>query len=248
MRSWFGRSAGVLALSMAGCASRLLQPTQPPAPADFFPLADASRWEYVVRHFPGGKAFKFIAVVRGERFVAAAGRRCRVVDETYTGFGGGFAHPVAYCRRGGFLDRVMSIEYQGTRLRDNGLKSVERRFLPVVLAPGISWEGLTNAYQLPDGSGYVVRQVHRAMLERDVVEVPAGRFQDCLRVETKALHNARNRERVIGPTVIFYYVDWYAPGVGLVKTLQTARRGEAQPISQIELLSYDVFAEARRQP
>src|SRR4051795_2871849 len=80
--------------------------------ADYFPLVPRSHLEYVVTGSEGGPHFRFLATVRQDPFVDPDGRRCRVVDEQYTEFDGD-AVPIVYCAEGGYLHRVMSLEYRG---------------------------------------------------------------------------------------------------------------------------------------
>ncbi|MDX1519073.1 MAG: hypothetical protein R3318_03045, partial [Gammaproteobacteria bacterium] len=55
---------------------------------------------------------------------------------------------------------------------------------------------------------------------RDTVKVPAGTFRNCMRIRTegKAFVDAGN---YVGNTVVGVdETSWYAPGVGLVKTVR----------------------------
>jgi hypothetical protein len=195
--------------------------------------------------------------VRGERFIHSLGLTCRLVDETYGGADAAMVaalgetpdaevHPIAYCRKDGFLYRALSLEYDGDDVREIGLGSGEERFLPDGLSSDLSWESLTTAYNLGGGTGYGVRQTHRAFVEADVVEVPAGRFGGCVRVETVAVHSGQFRGKSDADPVVLYYADWYAPNVGLVRTIQSDRPGrEGPPLAQIELLAYDVEGAGR---
>jgi hypothetical protein len=234
----------VLAAALHGCSAALKpEPAQSLAPATFFPLTPDSRWEYAVSRHAGHEVFQFIATVQRNDFVAPDGQACRVVDERYTDVGGGTRFPVLYCSKGGYLHRVMSLEYRGEVLEDNGLKSGELKFLPTDLGQAQSWEGWTNAYRLPDGSGFEVRQLHERVPQTEHVVVPAGQFADCVRVDTTAIHSATGTDgRPIGPRTVFYYADWYAPGVGLVKTEQ--RNAQAEVLATIELVRFEIAAGA----
>jgi len=208
----------------------------------FFPLAPRSHWEYVVRRGVRAQAFRFVATVKQDEFVANDGRACRIVDERYGDLIESDRVPVLYCAEGGFLHRLMSLEYRGDALEDNGLRSGEIKFLPTDLGHAEAWEGRTNAYRLPDGSGFVVQQLHRAGPEATPVVVPAGEFQSCVRVDTTAIHYATDPGgEPIGPRIVYHYADWYAPGVGLVKTEQ--RDTKAQVIATIELVGYQIGVE-----
>jgi hypothetical protein len=138
----------------------------------------------------------------------------------------------------------MSLEYRGGSLEDTGLRSGEARFLPLDLLATPSWEGRINAYQLPDGSGFEVRQFHQVSVQPEPIHVPAGRFERCARVETTAVHSATGPDGgSVGPRVVYSYSDWYAPGVGLVRSEQ--RSATAEVVATIELLRYAIAGEAR---
>lgn len=51
----------------------------------------------------------------------------------------------------------------------------------------------------------------------DVVEVPAGKFEHCLRLEGSGLLNVLADARIGASEVPVVHTEWYAPGVGLVK-------------------------------
>ena len=104
---------------------------------------------------------------------------------------------------------------------------------------------MTTAYDLGGGNGYDVRQTHRAVSEPSVIEVPAGRFTGCIRVDTVAVHGGKHDGQYDANPIVLYYSDWYAPNVGLIRTIQSDRPdtsvpGNGPPLSQIELLAYDV--------
>jgi hypothetical protein len=187
-----------------------------------------------------------VATVRADEFKGPNGHGCRIVDEHYGDRPPEEHSPIVYCTEGGFLHRVMSLEYRGESLEDNGLRSGELRFLPINLGQTHDWEGRTNAYQLPDGSGFEVRQLHQVFIQPEALEVPAGRFELCARVDTTAVHSATGPDgAAVGPRVVYYYSDWYAPGVGLIRSEQ--RSANAEVLATIELVSYQIARGTRSQ-
>ncbi|MFI5394459.1 MAG: hypothetical protein ACHQ9S_02900 [Candidatus Binatia bacterium] len=223
---------------------------------DFFPLHADDTWIYEVARPLRNLRTRMTVRVRGEHYVPSLRRRCRLVDESYAGndaelegssAGGGKAeiYPIAYYHENGFWYRALSLLYSGSEVYDVGLGSVEERFLPDGLGLDLSWDSVTTAYDLGGGNGYDVRQTHRALPEPRLIEVPAGRFTGCIRVDTMALHSNRRDGQYDSAPIVLYYSDWYAPNVGLIRSVQS-NRNDGEPsssgpfLSQIELIAYDV--------
>lgn len=57
----------------------------------------------------------------------------------------------------------------------------------------------------------------------DVIEVPAGKFEHCLRLEGTGLLNVLADARIGASEVPVTHTEWYAPGVGLVKLVRTEK-------------------------
>jgi len=239
--------AGLLiavALTTSACQRPASRHDQP----DFFPLYAEATWVYEIARPTDNARTRMTVRVRGERYIRPLGRQCRLVEESYSvptatrldeGATDTEMYPVAYCNKDGFLSRTMSLEYRGSEVQDAGLGSGEERFLPLGLNGGLTWESITTAYDLGDGNGYGVRQRHRAIRDPGVVEVPAGRFRGCVRVDTVAFQGGRHNGRDDGDPLVLYYSDWYAPNVGLVRTVHSNRLDSA-PAARIELLSYNI--------
>ena len=161
------------------------------------------------------------------------------VEERYTG-GGTFwvleeQEPVLYYRDQGFLHRLFLTRQGGKLVPASG--SGDTRFLPAVLEAGASWDSATVAFQVQTGeTGFQVTHRHVLNLERDVVRVPAGSFSNCIRVDTYSSHGPGSGAH--GDEIVFYYSDWYAPGVGLVRTQQWDDEKRTRERSRIELLDY----------
>jgi hypothetical protein len=246
VRACVGFVAGMLTFT-AGCTRQPETGEQ----SEFFPLHAEDTWVYEVAQPLRNVHTRMTVRVRDERYIQTLGRRCRLVDESYAapdaavGMTTGAAsrpevYPVAYCRKNGFLYRAMSLEYRGSELREIGLGSSEERFLPDGLGAAVNWDSLTTAYDLGDGNGYGVRQMHHAVPEPGMIDVPAGHFSGCVRVDTIALHSGRRNGTYESDPVVLYYADWYAPNVGLVRTVQSDRPDSGAPLAKIELLAYDV--------
>jgi len=245
-RVWVGLLASAL-VSGSACTRSSSETAAP----NFFPLHVDDTWVYEVTRPLRNEHTRMTMRVRGERYLSTLGRRCRLVDETYSAEDAAFGvpaapsgkpeiYPVAYCRMDGFLYRALSLEYHGGEVREIGLGSKEERFLPVAFGTSLAWESVTTAYDLGGGNGYGVQQTHWVVPDSGLVEVPAGRFTGCVHVETVALHAGRHAGANEGEPIVLYYSDWYAPDVGLIRTLQSNRPDGGPPLAQIDLLAYDV--------
>ena len=71
---------------------------------------------------------------------------------------------------------------------------------------------------------------------REAVHVRAGVFRECLRVDSESVLDSPSA-RASAQEIAFHYVDWYAPGVGLVKSEVRAPE-RARPITTLELVSF----------
>jgi hypothetical protein len=109
-----------------------------------------------------------------------------------------------YTLEGAFLTRVEEIAEESGSIRFE-----EARFLPQYFLPHQEWSNTLS----PVGFLRIV-QHHRTFLERNILIVPAGHFSNCMRIETEATYDGPNNAHGVR-----YFTDWYAPNVGLVKTL-----------------------------
>lgn len=74
------------------------------------------------------------------------------------------------------------------------------------------------------------------------VEVPAGTFEHCIRVEGQGLLNVLADARIGASEVPVTHTEWYAPGVGLVKLVRTETLDTQQIVGgtvTMELLEFE---------
>ncbi|MGH8517064.1 MAG: hypothetical protein ACREUE_06350 [Panacagrimonas sp.] len=71
-----------------------------------------------------------------------------------------------------------------------------------------------------DDSKRIALHMRVAALD-EVVEVPAGRFEKCLKLEGTGLLHVLADARVGASEVPVTHIEWYAPGVGLVKLVRS---------------------------
>jgi hypothetical protein len=114
--------------------------------------------------------------------------------------------------------------------------SEEQEFLPRLLRPGLTWSNSVSPFgALPEG--FQLTQTHRTSLETGTVQVPAGSFANCIRIETETLYNTNSPAKAVSARRL-KYVDWYAPNVGLIKTLVFEGGFFGGEVARVELLSF----------
>jgi hypothetical protein len=206
---------------------------------DYFPLTPGSNWTYRIQDH--GRRWTYQSVVRvyGERFIEALGRSGIAVEERYSG-GGIYIveeqEPIVYFKENGFLNRVF-LTYQAEKMvAASG--SGDRAFLPETLREGTTWTSDTTAFRVGD-LGFQVTHQHVVAGKLETVKVPAGTFGDCIRIDT-ASSQGKDSGRAPGEELRFFYADWYAPGVGLVRTLEWEDEEHSKERARIELLKYAV--------
>jgi hypothetical protein len=222
----------VLALSAApviapitGC--RYNASFDPASAGTFFPLHPGSRWTY--RIIDKKQAIDGIITdrVTGAGHIDTLKAAGQAVSESANMNGGGRESTFLYVMEDGYLTRVSSVGVQVWA-------SYERRFLPQYLKPGLTWSNSLYPFGRLPGAFYIT-QAHRTFLEAGDVVVPAGRFSGCIRIETDAVYGPPRKDGVLR----LKYVDWYAPNVGLVKTLVLKSGWFSNPeVSRLELLSF----------
>jgi hypothetical protein len=206
----------------------------------YFPLSAGSRWTYRVQDLRKGWTYRNNVKVYGPvRFDGLEGIE---VEERYTGGSSPWIleeqEPIVYYRADGFLHRVFLTRQAGKLVAASG--SSDTRFLPEWLEPGATWTSETRAFRLQPGElGFGVAHEHTIRLESEPVRVPAGTFRGCLRIDTHSSHGPNSGARP-GEEIVFYYSDWYAPGVGLVRTQQWDDPEHRSERSRIELLEFAI--------
>lgn len=208
----------------------------------YFPLRADHEWVYEISRRHNADHARLSIRARGDQFVPPLAKRAHVVEERYaTNLSAPPGEPVvlAYYQEEGFVHRAMSLEYRGREIVQLGPNAAETRFLPLRLDERSRWSGTTTAYDMPDGSGYSVEQTHAAEMEPAVVEVPAGRYGGCIRVDTVAVQQIREEGRRRGHRITFYYRDWYAPNVGLVRSHLSDRPDHRTVLAETRLVSFE---------
>ena len=212
-----------------------------PDPSAYFPLRVDDTWVYEIARPADLDRARLLIRARGDQFVEPLRKRAHVVEERYAADADdppGEPTLLAYYQEEGFVHRAMSLEYKGAEIVEFGPHAAEQRFLPLVLDERSRWRGKTTAYDVPGGTGYAVEQEHAAVGEPETIEVPAGRFQGCIRVDTVAVQTLQADGRISGKPSVLYYRDWYAPDVGLVRSRLSNRADHGAVLAETTLISF----------
>lgn len=236
MREWICRLLGLaLAITELGCQKQAS--FNPALAGRFFPLNARLTWIYQLTYANGGRETIVDRVVRADR-TQTSGAGVLVVSD-YSGVDSSHAsrsdlfqnYPAEmtegetrYILEGGYIARVQSLgEPSWIRLQ-------EHRFLPQYLRPERAWSDTFSPFEGVAKEILTVKQNHSAFLQEHDVVVPAVRFADCIRVETKASYQSLS-----GSSKPRFFTDWYAPDVGLVKTIVSSDGKNGREIARIEL-------------
>ncbi|MGH7781560.1 MAG: hypothetical protein ACREQR_17235 [Candidatus Binataceae bacterium] len=206
--------------------------------AEYFPLAPKSNWTYRVTSKSQRLQFVVVDRVVGVKYIPALKLAGVVVDELYNMDRGG-TRPVVYFAKDGYLTRVSGLDYDHENIQAPAWgRSEDASFLPAHLLPNASW----TSEDLPFGhltGGFTLAQIHHSF--RDVVEVQvaAGDFGRCIRIDTRTEYRG-------GPYAKFHkkltlvYTDWYAPDVGLVKTIAYEDGPGGAEVERVELIRFNI--------
>ena len=223
--SFFSLTLAVFQLS--GCQRGA--PFDPASAVSFFPLNPGATWTYRVidEKLKTSEVFTDRAVGQ-QQGDSAMGGHSAVAESSGTDHERNLT--ILYKVEDGYVTRLIPFGDGSQTL------SGEQEFLPRLLKPGLKWSNSV----FPFGSlseGFQLTQTHRTSLENATVQVPAGNFTNCIRIETEAVYKANSSAKAISARRL-KYVDWYAPNVGLIKTqvLETGYFGGE--VARVELLSF----------
>ena len=217
-------------LAMLACSERGGEPVPDEG---YFPLVAGAHWSYRVQSRLG--PLELGVSLQGERDLPAGLPRAFLADERTARPVLGFAEvsPVAYLIEDGYVARIQGIGYDAEgRLRALG-QSEATRILPVDPRPGQAWGQEHSIFDTPDGGGAQLAWTSEVR-ELTTVTVPAGTFDDVVEVVTRYYGSDAPPGE---PTLI--YRDYYARGVGLVKSRTEDPSGDASNTIEQVLLRYE---------
>ncbi len=236
------RSSGVAVALGLLAATASCQPEAQPAlnqeTGDYFPLVSNARWLYSVRADLG--RFEVEVTGRGEIPLPGGSEHVFVMDERNLGRSLGFAvvAPVGYVKQGGYVARVSGVDYAGSDPESGKLVLLGRYeptwMFPEDPKPGQTWVQQTDMFGNTENRGALLGW-NGEVRQLTSVRVPAGRFEKVLEVETRYRDAS---EGSLGPKVI--YRDYYARGVGLIRSVTEDPSGDASNRIEQVLLEYSI--------
>jgi len=224
---------GLLGLVLGSCGPHN-QPAAPPTSGDYFPMRKGDRWEYEVRSRLGKLHVRVEA--KGELPVGGQEQRIFVMEETSdesTALGFVKTSPVGYVQEDGYVARILALDYDD----DSTLRLLGRdkptRILPLDPKPGDTWDQESSLFTMPDGKTRPMGWSGEVKTSQPV-RVPAGTFSNV--VEIDSVYHEPNPQGTLVPSM--RYMDYYARGVGLVRSVTEDVSGEASKRVEWVLLSY----------
>ena len=225
----------VMAVSLVGCWGKSSH-FNPAMSRDFFPLNPDSVWTYRVQSKSQRTTYVVTDKVIGLKYVPSLNVTGQVVEEYYNMDRGG-TRPIVYLTKGGYWTRLSGLDYSKDDIQAPAWgRSEEGQFMPAVLMPDLNWSSKIYPFGHMPGS-FDIKQSHRTFFETEDVVVPAGRFSGCMRIETAALYEGGSYAK-IGKQLRLTYEDYYAPHVGLVKTLALEGAANGPEMERVELLRF----------
>jgi hypothetical protein len=203
----------------------------PALAGSFFPLRPGSTWTYRVVDEYQKTAEIFTDRAEGLEGAHSANSTGGLVSE-YSGSDSKSDFTIRYAFKDGYVTRSF-----GTGQREQNFLQ-EAGFLPRLLKPNLTWSNSLNPFGdlIP---GFHLTQTHHTFLEASVMVVPAGRFSNCIRIETEAVYTMENDKLIQKNDVRrLRYVDWYAPNVGLIKTVVLENGFFGKEIGRVELIAF----------
>jgi hypothetical protein len=202
---------------------------------EYFPLVTGARWRYKLALDTGDGEIEVVA--RGDSAVEGLPGVAFIMDEhalDAAALGIAEVGPTAYVARDGFLCRYTGLDYRSpTELRMLGGED-PARVMPIGAAAGAEWTHSTRLLQQPEnGGGGLIRWTGRTSLIPELV-VPAGAFKDVLLVETEYFDPSVNADQAL-----LSFQDYYARGVGLLRSVTKNLRDGGAQMAEQTLLDFD---------
>jgi hypothetical protein len=203
---------------------------------DFFPLTPDSVWTYRVKSKSQHTTYVVTDRAVGQKYVPSLNITGEVVEEYYNMDRGG-TRPIVYITKNGYWTRLSGLDYSKEDIQAPAWgRSEEGEFMPAIMTPGANWKSQIFPFGHMPGS-FDIRQLHHTFFEPADVIVPAGQFTGCMRIETEALYEGGSYAK-IGKPLRLVYEDYYAPRVGLVKTMALEGTAQGPELERVELIRF----------
>jgi hypothetical protein len=223
-----------VAFGIADCRSESPTARAPgAASAEFFPLVKGARWVYKLDLVVTQTEIEVVG--KGQSDIDGLKGGAFVMDERTLGqnFGMAPVGPTAYVAEDGFLARYSGMDYaQPDHLKMLGAED-PTRVIPLGATPGSEWTNETRLMQQPEGGGGLIKWTGRTK-RSDPVTVPAGTFSDVILVESEYWDPSIDSEKPL-----ISYQDWYARGVGLLRSVTKNSRDGGKRMAEQTLESYE---------
>ena len=198
----------------------------------YFPLADDYRWEYIIEEKLNDRTSISKSIVSNLDSQSRNGT-------------------VYYPRRYANGETLYYRQTQQGIVRAAKTAQAGDIVLGFPLQPGTSWavgtriEILDSRHESFSGGESFISQADEILLHAeivkldDIIELAAGIFRNCLRVDSQATVPVKARTRGID-SIVIEQSEWYAPGVGLVKRMRQERSVPEQYVGTqiIQLVSF----------
>jgi hypothetical protein len=233
-----GLALGFVTVLSVGCQVPKKNRFNPALSGEFFPLRPNSVWTYQIKSKSQRNNYVVTDRVVGEQYVPALNLTGEVVQEYYDVERGG-TRPIVYIVKNGYLTRLSGLDYAKDVIQAPAWgRSEEGAFLPARLLPDLTWSSKIFPFGHTPGA-FDIDQQHHSYFEGDEVVVPAGHFSGCILIETQAIYEGGTYAQM-GQRLHLTYKDWYAPNVGLVKTVALQGGPAGSEMERVELLRFSI--------
>lgn len=184
--------------------------------SDYFPTQANRRWEYRLwgksqdqqGHEAAFNGLRLVSATMPER--EWSGQQVTPIVDDIDG-----RKPVMFVRSDD--DGAYAVAYQGAA--DQPIAGLAKPSCILPLPPEV---GATCEIRRPETIGalhFEISGTQRTEAVDDTVVVPAGTFRDCVRVRAKLSGKAADASAPAAAGLEAEFIEWYAPGVGLVKRI-----------------------------
>jgi hypothetical protein len=219
----------------AGCY-RSKEPFRQPQ-ADFFPLAAHSTWTYSVYDKSQARPFTIMDTVVGRRYIPALNLTGTLVEEYCNLERADPNAPLIFFSQNGYIVRVSALVHSRDQITEGPFGAVsDDKFLPARLLDQQSWDDELWPFGHWEVPLKAQINAHTHGETEDIV-VPAGRFHQCIRIESIVSYSGGLYE---GRHLHLTFIDWYAPSVGLVQSVVHSGNSDGTVISRRVLRAYQV--------